>query len=260
MRALRVGAAFLFAALLAGCGGNSTPVGISISPTTATVVLGVGTVQFAAPVTGTSNTAVTWSIASTGSATNIGSITQTGLYTAPLTLPMPNTVRVTATAQARTGVTASAIVTIVSGVIVTIKPPSATIGTSETFQFTATVTGTTNTAVNFFVNGIAGPNTPFGDITPTGLYTAPASVPSPSTFNVTAVSAADPAQSASSLVTILTATDPTLSSIDITQAAQGSVFQDFYATGSSFFSTSTLLVNGTPIPTTFLSTTLLRGR
>jgi YVTN family beta-propeller protein len=260
MKSLRVGAAFLFAALLAGCGGNSTPVGISISPTMATVVLGVGTVQFAAPVTGTSNTAVTWSIASTGSATNIGSITQTGLYTAPLTLPMPNTVRVTATAQARTGVTASAIVTIVSGVIVTIKPPSATIGTSETFQFTATVTGTTNTAVNFFVNGIAGPNTPFGDITPTGLYTAPASVPSPSTFNVTAVSAADPAQSASSLVTILTATDPTLSSIDITQAAQGSVFQDFYATGSNFFSTSTLLVNGTPIPTAFLSTTLLRGR
>jgi YVTN family beta-propeller protein len=259
MRSLRVGAAFLFAALLAGCGGNSTPVGISISPTTATVVLRVGTVQFAAPVTGTSNTLVTWSIASTGSATNIGSITQTGFYTAPTTLPMPNTVRVTATAQANTAITANAIVTVVSGVIVTITPPNATIGTNETLQFTATVTGTNNTAVNFLINGI-NPNAPFGSISPTGLYTAPASVPSPNTFNVTAVSAEDPAQFASSVVTIQTASDPTLLSIDITQAAQGSVFQDFYAIGTNFFSTSTLLVNGSPIPTTFLSTTLLRGR
>src|SRR4029077_4789111 len=183
MRSLRVGAAMLFAALLAGCGGNSTPVGISISPTTATVVLRVGTVQFAAPVTGTSNTAVTWSIMSTGSATNIGSITQTGLYTAPTTLPSPNTVRVTATAQANTSIVANAIVTVVSGVIVTITPPNATIGTNETFQFTATVTGTTNTAVNFLLNGV-NPNAPFGSITPTGLYTAPPSVPNPSTFSV----------------------------------------------------------------------------
>jgi YVTN family beta-propeller protein len=196
---------------------------------------------------------------STGSATNIGSITQTGLYTAPTTLPSPNTVRVTATAQANTNIVANAIVTVVSGVIVTITPPNATIGTNETFQFTATVTGTTNTAVNFLINGL-NPNAPFGSITPTGLYTAPPSVPNPSTFNVTAVSAEDPAQSASSAVTILTATDPTLTSIDITQAGQGSVFQDFYATGTNLFSTSTLLVNGTPIPTTFISPTLLRGR
>ena len=48
---------------------------VTVSPKTATVLSG-GTVQFTAMVTGATNTAVTWRAAA-------GSITSTGLYTAP---------------------------------------------------------------------------------------------------------------------------------------------------------------------------------
>jgi DNA-binding beta-propeller fold protein YncE len=49
-------------------------------------------------------------------------------------------------------------------------------------------------------------------------------------------------------------------SINPTTAAQGSVFQDVYLSGNNFFTTSTVVANSTPVPTTFLSTALLRAR
>src|ERR1700747_3270769 len=58
-------------------------VSVSVSPSTASV--GVGqTQQFTATVTGTTNAAVTWSVA--GGAAN-GTITASGLYTAPSSVP-----------------------------------------------------------------------------------------------------------------------------------------------------------------------------
>ena len=46
-------------------------------------------------------------------------------------------------------------------------------------QFTATVTGTTNTAVTWSVNGVAGGNSTVGTISTSGAYTAPATAPEP---------------------------------------------------------------------------------
>jgi thermitase len=75
-----------------------TPVTISISPDTATLTPGQ-TVLFAVTVTGTT-APVTWSLGSSA-----GSISNTGLYTAPATIASTETVTATATVG---GVTASA--------------------------------------------------------------------------------------------------------------------------------------------------------
>jgi len=69
-------------------------------------------------------------------------------------------------------------------------------------QFLATVTGTTNTAVTWQVNGAPGGSTTAGTINANGLYTAPNSIPSPATVTVTAVSSANTSDSGSAMVTI----------------------------------------------------------
>ena len=82
------------------------------------------------------------------------------------------------------------------------SPASASVPTTHTKQFTATVHNATVTTVTWRVNGIAGGNTVVGTISSKGLYTAPKSVPSPANMTVTAVSAADPTKSASAIVTV----------------------------------------------------------
>jgi len=58
-----------------GCGGGSSTVTVTISPTTATVKLGQ-TEQFTAAVTGNSNTSVTWAVNNvTGGNATVGTIT-----------------------------------------------------------------------------------------------------------------------------------------------------------------------------------------
>jgi hypothetical protein len=93
-------------------------------------------------------------------------------------------------------------VTVPVAVGVTISPAAATVRIKQTRQFTATVTGTGNTAVVWKVNGVTGGNSTVGRVTQSGAYTAPRRVPSPATVSVTATSAADPTKSASSPVTI----------------------------------------------------------
>jgi hypothetical protein len=99
--------------------------------------------------------------------------------------------------------------TALAQVSVTISPASVTLATLATQQFTATVSGTTNTAVSWQVNGVAGGSSTAGLITTTipgttgeSLYLGPSSVPSPATVSVTAVSQADPTKSASATVTV----------------------------------------------------------
>lgn len=87
-------------------------------------------------------------------------------------------------------------------VSVTVAPTSASLQVSQTQQFTATVTGSSNTAVTWQVNGVAGGNSTVGTISTTGLYTAPATVPNPANVTVKAVSQADPTKSASANVTV----------------------------------------------------------
>src|SRR5215471_6626096 len=87
-------------------------------------------------------------------------------------------------------------------IVVAVTPASATVSPGATKQFMASVTGTTNTSVTWQVNSVTGGNATVGTISATGLYTAPNSIPNPSTVTVAAVSSANPADSGSATVTV----------------------------------------------------------
>jgi hypothetical protein len=83
-----------------------------VTPASTSVVTG-GTQQLNVSVVGTSNNAVTWSVQGPGcSAAACGTINSTGLYTAPLSVPSPTSVTVTATSSADPSKTGSASVAI----------------------------------------------------------------------------------------------------------------------------------------------------
>lgn len=87
---------------------------VAISP--AAVTLSVNSAQqFSASVSGTANTGVTWKVNGVaGGDSAVGSISASGLYTAPVAVPSPSTQTVTATSQADASESASASVTITS--------------------------------------------------------------------------------------------------------------------------------------------------
>ncbi len=87
-------------------------------------------------------------------------------------------------------------------IAVAVAPLAPTVNTGAQQQFTGTVTGSSNTAVTWSVNGIVGGNAIVGMISAAGLYTAPAVAPSSNTVTVTATSSADTTKSASATVTI----------------------------------------------------------
>jgi len=300
MRVWKLGAALFCAILVAGCGGNSTPVGVTVSPVTATVLLNQ-TQQFTDTVTGTSTSTVNWLIClpaattttsttvvpppiNCGQLTGFGTITSTGLYTAPSAVPSPATFVVAAQSTVNTTIYGVATVTVDSGVRVSLNPTSATIGTSQSlasisstqnFTFTPTVTGTSNQGLTWSVTSgattVVGGNSTIGFVCPNsatplcnglaqGTYIAPTTAPGAVT--VTATSAADASKSATaavSVVSLVGITGPALTSIAPSSAAEGSVQQDVYLNGSDFFSNSIVLANGVPVPTVFISSSLLRA-
>jgi hypothetical protein len=84
-----------------------------------------------------------------------------------------------------------------SGVAVQVNPNSASLTASQSQQFAATVTGTTNTAVTWSMNPSV------GTLSTSGLYTAPASITSTQTVSITATSVADPTKFATATVTLM---------------------------------------------------------
>jgi len=97
-----------------------------------------------------------------------------------------------------------------SPVTVSVSPLSGSLqaGSGTTQSFTATVGATLNTQVTWQVNTITGGNATVGAISTAGVYTVPATVPSPATVTVTAISVADSTRSASAMVTITAAAAP----------------------------------------------------
>jgi len=179
---------------LASCGGGSqaqqqvrqsAPLAVTVSPSSAVMDQGA-TQQFTATVTGSTNTAVTWSVQESGG----GTITNVGLYTAPNTA---GTFHVVATSQADPSKSAVATVTL-PVVAVSVSPSSTTLDQGATQPFTATVTGSTNTAVTWGVQEASG-----GSVTAAGLYTSPNTA---GTFHVVATSQADPSKTAVATVTV----------------------------------------------------------
>ena len=85
----------------------SPPITVSVNPVAGTLSAGQ-TQQFTATVLNTNNTAVTWSISPAG----VGTITASGLYTAPASIASSQSVTITATSEADPTKSASAVVQI----------------------------------------------------------------------------------------------------------------------------------------------------
>jgi hypothetical protein len=156
-------------------------------------------------VSGSANTAVTWSVnAVAGGNAAIGTISGAGLYTAPQNLPSPAAVTVTATSNADASKSASAATTVLSDVAVAVTPNPAAVELGATQQFNAVVSGSgnPNPAVMWSVNGVAGGNSVVGTVDATGRYTAPTILPSPATVSLVATSVADTAKSSTAVTSV----------------------------------------------------------
>jgi RHS repeat-associated protein len=170
------------AAFQSSCSGGSPlqpPVSVSVSPASATLYANK-TQQFTATVTNTSNTAVTWTA-------SVGTISASGLYTAPASITTQQTATIAATSQADNTKKATATVTLMPPVSVT--PATATLYGGQTKQFTS------NQAVNWTASA--------GTISATGLYTAPATVASQQNVTITATSQASGSQTGTATVTLM---------------------------------------------------------
>ena len=112
-------------------------VSINVVPSTAGLFASQ-TQQFTATVVGNNNTAVTWSLAPT----NPGTISATGLYTAPSSIASVQTVTVKATSVADNTKVATATVTLNPAAIPTIvqSPTSLSVFTGSTATFSVTAT------------------------------------------------------------------------------------------------------------------------
>jgi Kelch motif len=178
-----------------GCGGSSASspapppllVSVAVTPASATV-LRDATQAFTAKVSGTTNTAVTWSVEESSG----GAIDTAGRYTPPQN--GAGTFHILATSQASDA--AGVAVVIVPMPQVTIVPAALTLRPGGTQTFAATVSGLTTTAVNFIIQGSGG-----GLINSAGLYTAPAA---DGFFNVVATSTDETTVTATATVTVTT--------------------------------------------------------
>lgn len=144
------------------------------------------TVQFSAQVVFNQNTAVTWSISPL-----LGTISATGLYTAPPAIAAAQTVTVTATSLADPTKSIASTMTLLGPLTVKVTAASATLVTGQAQPCTATVTGSVNAQVTWSIS----PAT--GSISTSGVYTAPLTVVGIAIVTVKATSAADPLKSGS---------------------------------------------------------------
>ncbi len=171
--------------------------------TTANSLQGSQTASLTALVTGTSNTAVSWSfspsVGTLGPASGAGANgISTNTYKAPSLISSQQTITITATSAADSSQAASVPIQLQPGAALTIaiSPTSVALTDGQTQQFTATVTNSTNTAVTWSISPQV------GTINSAGLYTAPVPVSASQTVTVTATSMADTTRSATASITL----------------------------------------------------------
>ena len=220
------------AALACGCGmsgsqPSTTPsvITVIVQPTAASLFLGQ-TQQFQASVSGASSNSVTWEVNGvSGGSSTTGTISTSGLYTAPSALPSPANITVSAVSQADPRAGASAAVTLKDDLAVTLAPATATITCSATNSiapssasvalgrtqtFSASFCLLAGSTIAWDVNGITGGNAALGTIasssTSTALYTAPAGLPATNPLTVHASISPAPTSGAATASATITLT------------------------------------------------------
>jgi hypothetical protein len=116
----------------------SGSISVSVTPNPASVRAG-SSQQFAATVTGTTNSSVTWSVNNVAGGNSIyGTITVSGNYTAPATLPNPNTITIQAMSSADSSASGTSAITLLNPTpaLSSVNPTSINVG-----AFSLTVTG-----------------------------------------------------------------------------------------------------------------------
>jgi hypothetical protein len=164
------------------------PVTISVSPKNATVLAGAS-VRFEATLSGTSNRGIRWSLSGPGY------VSKNGVYVAPPILSERGTAQVTAISSADPTKSATAVLRLQPVVAVTLGPGNHILWAGQRERFTASISGSSNTAVRWTVSGP-------GSVSPEGVYQAPGTINSEETARITATSDADPSKSASVSVTL----------------------------------------------------------
>ena len=139
-------------------------------------------------------------------------------------------------------------------VVVSVSPSTTSVRAGASASFSAAVTGTSNTAVTWYVNDTAGGSASLGTIDTSGKYTAPAALPNPNSVTVKAVSSADSSKNGTSGVTLLNPT-PVLTGISPASTNLGSF--TLTVNGSSFVSGAQVMFGTTALATTFVSSTQL---
>jgi hypothetical protein len=130
-------------------------------------------------------------------------------------------------------------------ILVTVSPTSVTLAAGSSQQFQAIVSGTTNTSVNWLVNGIVGGKSTLGTISTAGLYTAPANLPSAAGVTVTAASVVNSQSSASAAVTFENTIALAVAPVAVTVPTSGAqVFTVSVSGAGSASSQVTWSVNG----------------
>lgn len=164
---------------------NVSPIRVQVSPAAPTLDVSASQ-QFFAQVSGTANTAVTWT--ATG-----GTIDTNGLFLAG-TVAGPYSVRATSvTNGTRFGLATG----MIRPVTVDVTPAMSALRVGTTRQFQAIVRGSANQAVTWSVETPGG-----GTISATGLYTAPAM---PGVFTIKAQSTVDATAFATAVIAVQTA-------------------------------------------------------
>jgi len=137
---------------------------------------------------------------------------------------------------------------------VSVSPNPVTVRAGASQAFTATVTGTSNRSVTWQVNGVTGGSATTGTINAGGMFVAPTVLPSTNMVTVSAVSTADPSASGDSAVTLWNPV-PVLSGLAPNSVSTGNF--SITLTGSGFVSGAYASLAGTPLSTTFVSSTQL---
>lgn len=234
-------------------------------------------VTLTAIVTGATDTSVTWSCTFTTSTTAAGSTTPTTsapvactsaegvlsnqqsttvTFTAPAKVPNPPpTISIIATSNADKKQTGKSVITLDSGILVSVNPKTATVATGSSLQFTATLTTDTvpndvtwlleQVASTSAISPTAASCSPgCGSIDANGLYTAPATLPTTATVTVVAISKQDLSRFGSATITIVQAGPISFKNVSPATAPQGGVIQDIFLDANNLTSSGVSVVVG----------------